>query len=889
MSTSLAKEIIDTARQNSGKASFIYFKDDAQKQLSYRGFLGLVSAFRSAIHSRAVAPRSLAILVAENSPKWPAAYLGAHINGLTVIHADVRYTADEFRNIERFIGPALVMCDKKFSGFFSDSPQKIFFEDIALEDENSFSLDVDDFTADPPVPMSVDQPMSIIFTSGTTGDPKGVMLSEANFMSNVSMFESMNDMVSNKDRIIAILPFHHVYPFTCSVLVSLRFGATLILPRSLKGEDIFGAVKACGATAILAVPRVLELFLERITHNIEALPLTKRAAFYLLLRVSRFLQHFGIDWARHIFRSIHNKFPTLRFFACGGAKLNEDIHRQLKELGFAILEAYGLTETSPIVAINKLNESMPGSAGKAAPGVELMIAKDEPTAREGEVLVRGPNVMMGYYKRPDATAKAIRDGWFHTGDLGYIDSNGRLYITGRKNEMIVLSTGKNIYPEELEKLYRQTQKVKEICIVLTKEGNKEALTAVVFPNKEYFKSAGRSDINQDIRYDIENLSIKLPPHQRVLNIVIFNEELPKTALGKLKRHEVIKRLKQMRLNHERAEQKGAAGHLQKPDQRRGGAGDPFLEFVARNLNISQGPDMGSNLETDLGLDSLAKLEFFTAVERAFGVKINEDAAATLITLKDLFSLVIDLSGRDEPDTTGLAQGNDLNARIQMVPDPPLVTQVSVGNRPVEVVARFIFHMVCKTLLKLLFNVRVEGKEVLKDLPPPFIIAPNHRSFIDGLIIYSFFPFRTINQCFVLGLPQFFEKFPFSLIQRVGRVVLTGTQNTSVLSLQYAHEILRSGNPMCVFPEGKRSLDIDVEQPKRGIGHVANITGAAFLPVYLSGTEKLFSRKAPGFHFAKLEMHILQPIYPNRSNGDVSAFMKKWQDVLQQQVDGMQVP
>ena len=305
------------------------------------------------------------------------------------------------------------------------------------------------------IPLAPGQPMSIIFTSGTTSDPKGVMLSEENFLSNLAMLESMNGLITGRDRVLAMLPLHHVYPFTCTVLAPLYFGAAIIYPRSLKGEDIFAAVKNHGATAFVAIPRVLELLCDRIFQTAAAQPKIKQALFYCLLKISDVLQPLGINPGKRLFSTIHRNFKGFRFFASGGARLDMDVHKKLRALGFKIIEAYGLTETSPIAAMNTLSEQVPGSVGRAALGVELKIEKADSHLDQGEICIRGPNVMMGYFQRQDLTAEVVIDGWFHSGDLGYLDDQGHLFITGRKKEVLVLSSGKNIYPEELEKLYRQ--------------------------------------------------------------------------------------------------------------------------------------------------------------------------------------------------------------------------------------------------------------------------------------------------------------------------------------------------------------------------------------------------------------------------------------------------
>ncbi len=236
--------------------------------------------------------------------------------------------------------------------------------------------------------------------------------------------------------------------------------------------------------------------------------------------------------------------------------------------------------------------------------------------------------MMGYFQRPDLTAEVVIDGWFHSGDLGYIDDQGHLFITGRKKEVLVLSSGKNIYPEELEKLYRRSEKIKELCITLLSEGGREFLAVVIYPNKDYFVREKSASIYQDIKYEIETIAHTLPSYQRVTRIELVDEELPKTSLGKIKRYRVAELVKEKVSG-------AAAGHEEPAPENR----DPFLAFVQQTLKLNKFPSLAGNLETDLGLDSLAKLEFFFAIEERYGIKIAEEQAGNIFTLRDVKALI----------------------------------------------------------------------------------------------------------------------------------------------------------------------------------------------------------------------------------------------------------
>ena len=239
-----------------------------------------------------------------------------------------------------------------------------------------------------------------------------------------------------------------------------------------------------------------------------------------------------------LLKKLHQKFgSSLRFFASGGARLDPKVGRGLTLLGFTILEGYGLTETSPVVTFNPLKRVRIGSVGPPIPEVKIKINNPN-RANIGEILIQGPNVMKGYYKKPKETLEVLKEGWFYSGDLGFIDKKGYLHLTGRSKEIIVLSSGKNIYPEEIENHYLKSPYIKEMCVLETTSAGLSSLYAVVFPNVDYFRKTREINIQGKIRWILENLSKELPSYKRIMGFAIAKEELPKTRLGKLKRYEI---------------------------------------------------------------------------------------------------------------------------------------------------------------------------------------------------------------------------------------------------------------------------------------------------------------------------------------------------------------
>ncbi|EKD28451.1 MAG: hypothetical protein ACD_79C00296G0008 [uncultured bacterium] len=844
----LINKIIDNINVYFDKPAFIYYKDNELSITSYKALGLIISGFTEQISGLNLSSDNKVILVGDNCPEWVAAYFAVHIKGLTVVHGDVFFTKEEFQVIEEFISPKLVICNRRFSSFFKNEIPKIYFEDISISNTNDNKINL------PVTPLIINQPMSVIFTSGTTSEPKGVMLNETNFLSNLNYFESKKNIIMSEDRITAILPFHHVYPFTCSVLAPFYFGATLILPKSLKGVDILDAIKTHKSTILIAVPKILNLIHDNIFNKIESSNFIVKTFFKISLWKSKILIKFNWNLSKLIFFYIQKKFASLRYISCGGAKLEKNINEDLTLLGFKILEAYGLTETSPLAAINNLSKPIPGSVGKPIDNVSIKIEKETDDAHEGEICIKGANVTSGYYKRSDITALSIKDGWFHTGDLGYFDDKGNLFISGRKKEVIILPNGKNIYPEELEKIFLKSRKISEICITDFHLNNIDYLAAIVVPNIKFFEENSISNVYDEIKFEIENICATLPSFQKITKIEVYAETFPKTALGKIKRFQLKSWV---------SSKYSGIKEVKKENRKNK---DEFLIMIASYLKLEIFPSLNSNFETDLGLDSLSKLELFSFIEQNFKIKIPQEKYSSINTIKDL-KVFMDSDMSDigfEPFV--------IEEKIKQPLDMPLEKYVYLKNNIFHTFIRFVFHCLCKILAKLFFDAKITGMENISKLNPPFIIAPNHNSLIDGFIIYAVLPFSLINECFFISIPKYFRDSRLKHIRKIARIILTGTSDTSLSSLQYSYSVLKAGKVLCVFPEGQRSLSEIIEDPKKGFGIIAAMSKAPILPVYIEGTIKLFSRINPGYNKTRIKIHVLNPM---NAIGDFQQILDNW--------------
>ena len=354
----------------------------------------------------------------------------------------------------------------------------------------------------------------------------------------------------------------------------------------------------------------------------------------------------GINISKAILKPVHNALGNrFRFFASGGAKLDPEVMRSLEALGFTVLEGYGLTETSPVVTFTPMNKRKPGSAGKPLPSAEIKIISPADGSvlglmKEGEIAISGPMVMKGYYKNPAATEQALRDGWFFSGDLGYIDRDGYLFITGRIKEVIVLGSGKNIYPEEVEKEYSKIPLIKEICVLgLEEKGRIEALHAIIVPDFEYAKKQQTGNIHEALGWDLSRISGKMPPYMRIKGFTLYSEPLPRTPLGKLRRF-MIKDL--VKVKSEKLKVKSEDKALTSD-----AVGKTVIECITPLLKEPMPIQSKDNIELDLGLDSLQRIELVVSLENKFSIKLPETFASDIQTVGEIVEKIKGLGVRDQ--------------------------------------------------------------------------------------------------------------------------------------------------------------------------------------------------------------------------------------------------
>jgi long-chain acyl-CoA synthetase len=678
---------------------------------------------------------------------------------------------------------------------------------------------------------------SILYTSGTTGTPKGVMLSHGNFLANAESVMAFQ-LVNAQDNLLSVLPLHHAFPFTVQ-LILLFTGARITFPPSLKAPDLLACMHETGVTALVAVPQLFYLLHKGIFEQIGKRPLVLRVLLRLLLRLSGLLRSGGINLGRLVFGQVHRRFGgKIRIMASGGARLDPVIAQDFLALGFTLTEGYGLTETAPVVAFNPLKRVRPGSVGVPLPGVEVRVV-DPDAEGVGEIAIRGPNVMRGYYQLPEATAHVMRDGWFLSGDLGYLTSDGYIVITGRAKEVIVLSSGKNIYPEEIEEQYLKSAYIKEICLVPQTSDRAgaavEGLLALLLPDLDVFRAKGLTNIAETIRWDMENVGRDLPAYKRPTGLRIIKEGFPRTRLGKIQRHLVLQRFRGELAEDERpahAEIPAEAELAAQADE----VGRSVLAYL-REATKKPAVRLDDNLELDLGLDSLARVEMLVALETLLDVKIPE-AAAELFTVREVIENLRALrSGGSGVRATERRRGwNEILAETP--PEVAALVEASSG-RSATLITGFS-RGVCIAVLRGIYGQKVAG---LENVPSagPFILVANHCSYFDAFILATALPYPVAQQVFYLGFEWFFRNRVLAWWARGVRVIPVDMDNYLVRALQASARILRDGKILCLFPEGERSADGQVRPFRKGTGILVRELRIPVLPAHIAGAFEAWPR------------------------------------------------
>jgi long-chain acyl-CoA synthetase len=817
-------------------------KDGRWHDYSYRQLGDHVASLAAWLHRRGVGKGDRVALVVSNRAEWPMLFFATVSLGAIVVPINPEAHQREVENIVK---------DAQCKIVFTDSVDTYpFIQDVIAVDSPTFTTAITASSQDIPAPTTLapSDTACILYTSGTTDEPKGVVLSHRNFLANCEALYQLG-LIKQGDSVFSILPLHHAYPLTVTMLLPLLFGVTIIYPRTIRSEELLQTMQEANPTFFVAVPQVFYLFYQHITDRLKRIPFPFNFLCKGLIESLYVLRKYTtINSARFILYSIHRRFGrSLRFFGSGGAKLDEDVAKMLFKLGFTILEGYGLTETAPVLTMNPPQRPKIGSVGVPVPGVTLLI-KDKDKNGVGEVIVRGANVMVGYYKRSEATAEVIRDGWFHTGDLGYLDSDGYLFLTGRSKDVIVLSSGLNIHPDEIEQAYMQQAPVKEMCVFDTAAPKSPeqniVLWAVVVPDLKFFRKYGEVNLRSVIKERFDNVSRELPPHKRIMGFSVTLEELPRTLLGKVKRF-AVKEMYTPKVRQEDSELKPQElseddRHLvELPSSKK------ILSYLKKRTGVTHDIAIHDSLEIDLGIDSLGRIELASGLEKEFKMRINNEVIGSSFTVKDLLR-GIDALLKEGVEALpererGIASGPDYwRQLLEVLPREENLKKIELHPGFGMWLINFVVSGFVYGLFKIFYSFRVEGGEHLPKKGPCLIYA-NHVSYFDGFLMFISLPRIPQRDVFFVGFRPYFNVPVIRNLIKTGRVIPLDLSSHLIEALRSCSYVLRNAKTICVFPEGIRSLDGTVREFKKGFGILAKESSAVLLPAVIEGAYEAWPR------------------------------------------------
>jgi long-chain acyl-CoA synthetase len=830
-----------------------------------------------------IASGSRLAILADNHPRWVAAYLGIIASGCVAVPLDTALHDDQVLKLLKDSGTAAVFADVKHVPVIRRAAAELNVGLILTDpDRRTAQVEKDRFLATLPdifkagpgsfkvVPVKTEDLASLLYTSGTTADPKGVMLTHGNFLGEVdAVFNWVN--IGPNDALLGVLPLFHVLALMANLLLPLVKGSRVLYLETLNTSELMKALQERNITAFAVVPQFYYLIHDRIFQEIKKRGPVTQKIFGGMAAVNRILRKIGINAGPILFRKIHHTLgPKMRYFATGGSRFDPGVSKDFYDLGIDVMQALGLTETTAAIYVNAPDDIVFGSCGKAMKGIEGKIVDPQPQEEGGpavgELAVRGPVVMKGYWNRPDATAAVMQDGWFLTGDLGYFDSKGNLFLTGRKKEVIVLSNGKNVYPEEIEAHYMKSPYIKEIA-VMGLEGkageDRDRLHAVIVPNFEELRKRKVVNAKEVIRYDIDQLSSAIATTKRISSYEIWQEDLPRTTTRKIKRFEVQKRVQanqgkklsdDSELPAEKPLTPEETAWLQQPDVQRGLR---VLRESSRSAPSNVRPNQ--SLELDLGLDSMQRVELLSRLEEELGGDIEESRLTEIYTVRDLVDAVLQsaASGAGRPATRVAFAG--WKAILAEDPDDPEVLDLVQPHR-----LRTAFWYLVSRLIQVvsldLFDLKVSGLEKLPK-SGPFLICSNHQSYIDPLITVSVLPFDVCQRAFAVGTSEIFGRGIMRWLARNIRIVVVDPDANLIPAMRAGAFGLRHGMPLFLYPEGERSIDGTPRIFKKGAAILSIHLQVPIVPVAIEGFYEVWPRHKRFQGFKPLKMVFGDPILP----------------------------
>ena len=664
----------------------------------------------------------------------------------------------------------------------------------------------------------------IIYTSGTTGSPKGVMLSFGNILVNVRAVSEEVPIFTTERRTLILLPLHHVLPLVGTVVMPLYVGGGVAICPSMSGPDIMDTMQRGKIAIMIGVPRLWQTLYAGIKKKIDASAIT-RGLFSLCGRIN------SLALSRFVFKAVRKKMGgNIKYLVSGGAALEREIALGLQTLGLELLEGYGMTEAAPMIAFTRPGDLVPNCVGIPLPAMECKIV-------DGEVCAKGPNVMQGYYNRPHETAAVIdQDGFLHTGDLGHFDDQGRLYLTGRSKEIIVLSNGKNVQPSEIEyKLEKYTERVKEAAVV--QDG--DMLRAIIVPQEDWARQMTDEEVEAALKREVlEPYNLTVTNYKKLMSLMVYRGELPRTRLEKLQRY----KLKDILATD------SPALMLEKPAEE---SEEPTFEeyfilktYIEEEKQIQLRPT--DHIETDLAFDSLDMVALQGFIQQTFGTTVN---AADMPGFKNIEAMAKHVAY------------SKTRMEVKIEDWHEFLSADSTGLQlPKGTIGMPLLLKSSSLFFKLYNRLSTKGTEHIP-AKGPMIIAPNHQSYLDGALVSIGLPMNILKDSYFYATEEHVKGALRQSYARHNNIIIMerGNLRDSILKLA---EVLKRGKNVIIFPEGSRSHTGRLADFKKTFAILSRELQVPILPVCIKGAFEALPRSR---HFVtphKIEVEFLAPIVPD---------------------------
>jgi long-chain acyl-CoA synthetase len=825
---------IDALDRYGDRNALIAFDKDGVRHTSYAELDALSGRFAAGLVERDIGRGDRLALLAPSSLESIAALLGTFRAGATPVPLDVQLDDDALRHVLDDSRPRWVLATTKQAARLDQLGLDQLPEVVLLDDrQDRRSWEHVRAGAAPRMPRPSPEDEAVLFyTSGTTGPPKGVPLTHQNIAVQLNVLLNA-DLVNDGDCLLLPLPLHHVYPLVVGLLTPLARGLSIVLPYALTGPQMVRALNEGGVTIVIGVPRLYRALYDGIVGKAASSGRIAKAGFHLAMGISSWLRRrTGIRAGKWLLRPLHRQFGArLRVVASGGSPLDDELAWKLEALGWQVAIGYGLTETSPLLTLNPPGQAKIGSVGRAIANVELRIDQGDDVdggpgtdRKPGEILARGPSVFGGYHDLPDKTEEVLtEDGWFHTGDLGFVDDDGFLHLTGRKGTMIVTESGENVQPDEVESAYAEHPAIQEIG-VLDVDGR---LAALIVP--ETAEVSGEQPADAILRA-VETRSRDLPSYQRLAEFHLTRQSLPRTRLGKIQRHKLRDRFQQAVENRDdpggspiAVEEMNSEDRALLDDPSSGSTWELLSEkYAQRRLT----PD--THLRLDLEIDSLEWMNLSLDIRRRARVEIDEEVIDRIETVRDLLTEVSQASSASEP-TDQVSPLADPEAALSDAQRRNLRPH----GRLASMLARGIFA-VNRRFMRLVFRLRVVGADRLP--AAPIVIVPNHASYLDAPAIAAALSWQRLRQTYWGGWTgTMFANMLMRLLSRLTHVVPVDPQRGVMSSLAFGAAVITRGHNLVWFPEGERSADGQLKPFRSGIGLLLQHHEARVVPTVIEGS------------------------------------------------------